>query len=309
MVESFDFATLVGCAIGDAAGNPFEMKAAISPALKEWDGLFKEGGTFWWGQPGQYTDDTLMSIALATSLIENQGFNGEDVANKYLAWMNSGNTRGIGGTTAQALSMLKLGATWKTSGLKGSKIGGNGTAMRATPIGIAYRNNLPKLMEVAMQDASITHNSLEPQMGSVAVALATALLTDPHTNAFSVINEVASTLLDSVVQQKIKLAIELWDNDKIEPTVALAQIGSAGYVPETVGAAFYCLLKNNNFKDTIVMAIKAGGDTDTTAAIAGGLAGTYWGLEDIPEEYRSVENYQFLQDLQTELNNVGQDVR
>lgn len=304
MSENFEFATLVGCAIGDAAGNPFEMKAAISPALKQWDGLFKEGGTFWWGQPGQYTDDTLMSIALATSLIENRGFNGEDVANKYLAWMNSGNTRGIGGTTAQALSMLKLGATWKTSGLKGSKIGGNGTAMRATPIGIAYRNNLPKLMEVAMQDASITHNSLEPQMGSVAVALGTALFHTTNCSPMEVLKEVSATLLESIVQQKMTLAIDHIEKNT-DPVIALAEIGSAGYVPETVGAAFYCVAKNFNFKDTIIMAIKAGGDTDTTAAIAGGLAGTYYGLADIPEEYRSVENYQFLRDLQTELNNVG----
>ena len=41
-------ATLVGCAIGDALGNPFEMDPANKPRLLEWDGLFKEGGTFWW---------------------------------------------------------------------------------------------------------------------------------------------------------------------------------------------------------------------------------------------------------------------
>jgi len=45
-MTEFKTATLVGCAIGDALGNPFEMKAAISPSLTEWDGLFKAGGTF-----------------------------------------------------------------------------------------------------------------------------------------------------------------------------------------------------------------------------------------------------------------------
>ena len=132
-------ATLVGCAIGDALGNPFEMDPANKPRLLEWDGLFKEGGTFWWGQPGQYTDDTLMSLALAASLLEFEGFNPEDVGLKYLAWMDSGNTRGIGGTTAAALTNLKLGATYQTSGLThndGKPACGNGTAMRASPIGL-----------------------------------------------------------------------------------------------------------------------------------------------------------------------------
>src|SRR5271169_5066326 len=163
-------ATLVGCAIGDALGNPFEMRPAASPMLTQWDGLFKAGGTFWKGEAGQYTDDTLMSMALAASLIEHRGYDPEDVSKKYLAWMESGNTRGIGGTTAFALHRVKLGAAWNESGLThnadGTETGGNGTAMRASPIGIYYRDDLAKLLEVAMTDASITHNSLEPKMGS-----------------------------------------------------------------------------------------------------------------------------------------------
>ena len=109
-------ATLIGCAIGDALGNPFEMKAATSPLLTKWDGLFKAGGTFWKGEAGQYTDDTLMTIALATSLIAEKGYDPEQIAQMYLEWYNSGNTRGIGTTTARALENLKLGATWQKVG-------------------------------------------------------------------------------------------------------------------------------------------------------------------------------------------------
>jgi ADP-ribosylglycohydrolase len=157
-------ATLVGCAIGDALGNPFEMKPMASPLLKEWDRLFKKGGTCWKGEPGQYTDDTLMSIALAASIIEKGGFDPYHVAANYLAWFKSGNTRGIGSTTAGAMLHLKLGASWKESGVThnpdGRPSGGNGTAMRASPIGLWYRKNPEKLLESAMQDAIITHNAL-----------------------------------------------------------------------------------------------------------------------------------------------------
>ncbi len=303
-------ATLVGCAIGDALGNPFEMKLVNYKPLQEWDGLFKEGGTFWWGQPGQYTDDTLMSIALASSLIEFDGFNPEDVAKKYLAWMESGNTRGIGGTTAEALTRLKFGATYQESGLThndGKPVGGNGTAMRASPIGLYYRNDIPKLLECALLDATITHNSLEPKMGSVAVALGTALLANGTATPIDVSYHVSDILTDSEVKDKLVLGQKWLEQGTVLSTIsaeALAEIGSRGYVPETVGAAFFCLGATDNFKDAVVMAIKAGGDTDTTAAIVGAMAGSFYGLESIPTEYKdNVENFELLQALTDELTN------
>lgn len=301
-------ATLIGCAIGDALGNPFEMKPAISPLLTEWDGQFKAGGTFWKGEAGQYTDDTLMSIALSTSLIEHQGFNMEDVASKYLAWMESGNTRGIGGTTATSLTYLKLGASPLESGLThnpdGSPVGGNGTAMRASPIGLIYRHDLTKLMEVAIKDATITHNSMEPKIGSVAVAMAVALLANRVSDPKSVLNDVCEVLTDSLVQAKIQQA-NFFIEQGTDPVLALSQVGTAGYVPETVGAAFYCLGATDSFQDAVVMAVKGGGDTDTTAAIVGAMAGTWYGLEGIPAEYKdNVENGELLQSLTDELVNI-----
>lgn len=304
-------ATLVGCAIGDALGNPFEMAPAADKELQEWDGMFKAGGTFWKGQPGQYTDDTLMTIALSVSLIEKQDFDPEDVAQKYLDWYNSGNTRGIGPTTAGAMMHLKIGASWQESGAThqhdGRPTGGNGTAMRVSPIGLVYRNNLEKLLQVAMQDATITHNSLEPKMGSVAVALATALLANGTATPQTVSYQVTDVLVDSEVKNKI-LQAQKWleqgtDLESITME-ALAEIGSGGYVPETVGAAFFCLGATSNFQDAVVLAIKAGGDTDTTAAIVGAMAGTYYGLEGIPKEYKEkVESFDLLQSLTDELVN------
>lgn len=305
-------ATLVGCAIGDALGNPFEMKQAISPALVEWDGLFKEGGTFWHGQPGQYTDDTLMSMALSASLVEHQGFNPEDVASKYLAWYESGNTRGIGTTTMSALLKLKLGATWEesglTTGMDGQPAGGNGTAMRASPIGLVYRNDLHKLLEVAMTDASITHNAMEPKLSSIAVALGVALLANRQADNTNVMVNIKNILPeDNDASNRLGAALDCL-NFGIDPMDSLVNFigktGNKGYAPETVASAFYCLAATDNFRDCVVMSIKCGGDTDSTAAVAGALAGTWYGLEGIPEEYKSVENFQLLTDITQELMNI-----
>lgn len=309
-------ATLVGCAIGDALGNPFEMKPAISPLLVEWNGEFRAGGTFWKGEAGQYTDDTLMTMALSASLLEKQGFDPEDVAKKYLQWYDSGNTRGIGTTTASAMVNLKIGAMWNEAGLirgpDGLPAGGNGTAMRASPIGLVYRHNLKKLLEVAMTEASITHNSLEPKLGSVAVALGTAILanrtslgdTGADMERQSVLYDVGGLLpADSILRSKLELAIGCLEAG-YEPAQSLASIGTSGYVPETVASAFYCFSATDNFKSCVMMAVKGGGDTDTIAAIAGALAGTWYGMEGIPQEYHGVENRELLQALTDELLNI-----
>lgn len=296
-------ATLVGLAIGDALGMPFEMKSAISPMLTEWDGLFKAGGTFWYGEAGQYTDDTLMSIALAKSIIQSNGYDPEDVAKEYLAWYETKNTRGIGATTANAMVNLKLGAHWTESGLTGEAIGGNGTAMRAAPIGLVYRNNSHALFEFAFKDASITHNSLEPKIGSVAVAFGIACLARGLEKEILVAS-VADALVESVVAEKLDLALQLII-DKVDHREALAQLHSIGYVPTTVATAFYCVEATDSFKDALLMCIRAGGDTDTTAAICGALAGTLYGLEGIPQEYKDqLENFELLCELDDELINM-----
>src|SRR6185436_117088 len=277
-IMSFKFATLVGCAIGDALGNPFETKLSSYQPLQDWDGTFKEGGTFWWGQPGQYTDDTLMSLGLANSLVRCKGFDPVDAAQEYLAWYNSKNTRGIGGTTARAMHNLKQGIPWTHSGITGDTIGGNGTAMRVSPLGIVYKNDIYKLLQYAIQDAQITHNAIEPKLGSMAVAIGTAMLASGKFSSIDVLEKLIEMLVDSIVKSKLLLVQEHLKKGS-EHKDALLEIGSSGYVPETVGAAYYCLLANNNFKDTVIMAVKAGGDTDTTAAIAGAMAGTLYGID------------------------------
>jgi ADP-ribosyl-[dinitrogen reductase] hydrolase len=294
-------ATLVGCAIGDALGNPFEMWPADEIAAENWDGLFKAGGTFWEGQPGQYTDDTLMSIYLSQSILDNQGFIPKEAAKSYLKWYKTGNTRGIGTTTAEAIVGLQTGLDWTESGLTSPKAAGNGSAMRAAPIGLYYRHSFNKLINKAELDASITHNNLEPKAGSIAVALATAMLANRSREHYDIMPAVLAYLPESIVKNKITLAINhIYNNTNYEE--ALKDIGVSGYVPETVGAALYCFAKTSSFKDAVLMAVKAGGDTDTTGAVVGALAGTYYGLDAIPDEYKDqVENFELLRELTAKL--------
>lgn len=316
-------ATLVGCAIGDALGRPFEMRSSDYGPLKEWDGSFKDGSTFGKGKsdfkgrfdgPGRYTDDTMATICLARSLIRCKGFNPEDAAQEYLGWYKSGEFRGMGGTTCHALSRLKLGVSWKESGLVGDEFGGNGTAMRASPIGLVYRNDLKGIVRHSYADAVITHNNNEPKVGSFAVALGTAFLSQTEmTLEEEAIEPTPQTVIDIVIGglpssitrdllERAKKHLEV-GTDYLEATRDIGTKAKLkGWVPETVAAAFYCLAKTDNFKDAVVMAVRIGGDGDTTGAITGALAGTYYGLDGIPQEYKDgVEDFELLNSLTEQL--------
>lgn len=228
-------ATLVGCAIG----NPYE---------------------------------SIMSIALATSLIDKSGFDFEDVSKAYLSWMKSDeiNTKSVA---------------------------------RASVIGLYYRDDISKCIECAMADASITYNSLEHKIGSVAVALGTALLVNRDVIPRDVSYQVSDILANSEVKDKILLTQKWLEQGTDLSTIAseaLAEIGKSGYVPEAVAAAFFCLGATNNFMDAVVLANKSDG---TIAAIIGSMAGTYYGIEGLSEEYKDIENFELLQGLTDELVN------
>lgn len=301
MTPTYTCATLVGTAIGDALGMPFEMKKHTDPALMSWDGSFKDGS---WHKlkSGQWTDDTQMSVALAQSLVKCQGFTPPDVARAYLAWYKSGDCRGMGGTTRKAMIALEEGKSYTESGVSGVDVAGNGTAMRAAPLGIYYRDNLPALLDFAKEDAAITHNAFEPIQGEIAVAVAAALLADRKVTHDQLIEAVLDHLHPSGIKTGLTTAHRLIKQNVFTDAALRIVAGPKGYIIETVATAFYCFARFASFEQAVVAAVKAGGDTDTVAAITGALAGTYYGLENIPNKYISgLEGYNDLAELDRKL--------
>jgi len=296
-------ATLIGTAIGDALGMPFEMKRHDYKPLVEWDGSYQDSDTFHKLKKGQVTDDTQFSCAVATILIRYGSYIPDYVAREFVTLYNSEHFRGMGNTTRKALDNLVSGKRWDESGMVGEDVTGNGTAMRAAPIGILYRNNLDSVIEAAQQDAMITHNAYEPEVGSMAVAVSTALLASGTSDKSRLITMLLPHLPNSAVKQNIVVAQRML-KEAIPSSLALRLLGMRGYVVETVASAIYCFVKGESFQESVVMAVKGGGDADTVAAISGALAGTYYGLERIPEQYKlGVENHEELIRMDSELFN------
>jgi ADP-ribosylglycohydrolase len=163
---------LIGGAIGDALGVPFETYLVNHPELINWDGKTYLGSKHHGLKPAQYSDDTQMSIMVAESLLNNDGFNPDDLSQRYINWIEDGIARGYGRTTFLAVQNLKSGKHWSESGIAGSY--GNGTAMRAAPFGVYFRNDLKSLVEIIKIDSNITHASEEAEAGAIAIALTTA---------------------------------------------------------------------------------------------------------------------------------------
>jgi len=290
--------TLLGGAIGDALGVPFEKKSFNDPLLVNWDTHTFLGSEHHKLKPKQYSDDTQFSLIIAQSLIENKGFNPDDLAKRYVNLFTSGEIRGYGRTTLQAIENLKSGIHWSKSGVLGSF--GNGTAMRAAPFGIYYRNDIKTLIEVCRIDSAITHASAEAEAGSLAIALTTALIV--NSDETNLLSRVYSYLPNSKVKSLIFSLQSLLGNKAISPAIALRVLGTKADVRETVPSALYLYMSYNNYRDGVIAAIKAGGDADTTAAIVGSLFGTKVGRQGIDSTWvAEVENSAKLIELDSQL--------
>lgn len=290
---------LVGTAVGDALGVPFESMLVNNKELINWDGKTFTGSVYHQLLPGQYSDDTQMSIMVAESLINNKGFNPDDLAVRYVDWIVSGRARGYGRTTLMAVQNLSSGKHWSESGIAGSY--GNGTAMRSAPFGIYFRNDLQSLVAICKIDSAITHASEDAEAGSIAIALAAAHAVNDDTE--DLLERISEKLPDSKVKGLVYSLGSLINSDKISPQQALRVLGTKANVRETVPAALYCFLKFDNYHEAILAAIKAGGDTDTTAAIVGALFGAKLSMKGIDKSFYSVEDFDKLVELDSQLYN------
>lgn len=294
---------LLGTAVGDALGVPFETHLVNNPELVKWDGKTFLGSEHHNLRPGQFSDDTQMSIEVAESLIQN-GFDPEDLAKRYVEWLTSGRARGYGRTTLLAVHNLMEGKHWSQSGVPGSY--GNGTAMRAAPFGIYFRNDLQEVINACKVDSAITHASEEAEAGSIAIGVASALAVQHDTE--DLLERIHAMLPDSKVKSIIYTLGSLIDAKHIPAASALRVLGTKADVRQTVPSALYCFLKFNNYYDAILAAIKAGGDTDTTAAIVGGLFGAKLGMQGIDRSFYTVEDFDRLIKLDSQLfNRSGQE--
>ena len=288
---------LLGAAIGDALGKVFEGSLCNNKDLVAWDGITFIGSHYHKLGPYQFTDDTILSCALAESLIENDGFDPDKVSKHYCQAVINNPNRGWGSTTRYAIQNIYAGKNYNESGIIGSY--GNATAMRISPLAVFYRKNLKELIRFAEIDAKITHVSDEAIAGSLAIALANYFII--NNDEEDLLNKIKPYLPDSKLKTKLD-AVNIFLKKEISHQKALKIIGTSGDVRETVPAVLYTYLKFNNYRDGMPAIIKMGRDTDSTASILCALYGTKYGISHFDEYHvKNVEDSEKLINLDNKI--------
>jgi ADP-ribosyl-[dinitrogen reductase] hydrolase len=289
---------LLGGAIGDSLGMFAEKRTADDSLLVNWDGKTFLPSEYHKLNAGQWTDDTQLSIIVAESLIKNHGFNPTSISEDYLRWFDSGKARGYGKTTKLAIDNLRDGKKYYESGIVDSY--GNGTAMRAAPFGVYYKDDIKFLIESIKTDSAITHASNEAEAGALAVGLAVAYCLNKQSE--NLIANIIEYLPDSKVRESL-LGIEELVNSDVSVDKAYILLGTKADVRMTIPSVFFTFLKFNSFKEGITKLIKAGGDTDTNAAILGSLyaSNNIFDINDYVLD--SLEDYKYIKELDYRLLN------
>lgn len=269
---------LLGLAVGDALGAPLEFARPPDARKAVEHGLEMTGGGQW--EPGEWTDDTAMALCLADSILAHGLLDLDDVAGRYVAWAGS-RPKDIGMTTRSALEGASSAHDARDRARRlheaGGKTAGNGTVMRAAPIGL-MAPSAPAASGHARDDAVLTH--FDPAAGAASAALCTALhavLTgrDPLAAA-------GAELGDHARLQEAVGAVLAHDDAAIADLAGGPELGTCW---ATLGVSLHALEAIDDYERGVAWAISLGGDTDTNAAVVGALLGCRHGVGAIPPRW------------------------
>ena len=264
---------LMGVAVGDALGAPFEESLRVAPESIE----------SLRGEPGElrYTDDTHMTIGVAQSLIACRGFDGAHMARVFAENYQSEPWRGYGAGPPQIFQRIVRGDQWDEPAQRlfgGSGSFGNGAAMRVAPVALYAMGDLPRVAAIARQTARITHAPELGVEGAVAQACAVAHLLESAADTDLRPANFLAHIRDHVQSAPYRMALEKVDRilSNATPEAVVRNIGNDITALAAVPAALCCFPRHpDSFAEAVLFAISLGGDTDTIASMTGALSGAY----------------------------------
>jgi ADP-ribosylglycohydrolase/radical SAM superfamily enzyme YgiQ (UPF0313 family) len=286
---------LVGLAVGDALGLPVEFEPRSE---READPVCDMRPSFSWKlAPGTWSDDTALALCLAESICE-KGFDPQDAGERFVSWMDrglwsaTGEAIGIGGATRRALERVRAGVPAVLSGGRGENDNGNGSLMRILPASI-WLSSLPepaRLRAIAAYSA-ITHGHPRSMLGCYLHCLVAGRLLAgeaPGAAYAAAMDEARSRLAALPPTMRAEAPAYGRILDCSLASASAASVRGSGYVVHCLEAALWCLLNTSDYRSCVLAAVNLGEDSDTTAAVDGGLAGLVYGRASVPGEWVSV---------------------
>lgn len=293
-------AVVIGHAVGDALGVPAEFCPRGYLDLHPVTDMVGYGS-----HPvpaGTWSDDTSMSLCALKALAE--GFNLERVMQNFEKWLYEGyftpmdEAFDVGGTCQCAISRFHEGTPYDKCGPDDENSNGNGSLMRIHPFSMYLYHNAkdrahglnPEEIELIAQASSLTHAHPRSTLACVIYSfILWELLKNPCKESVKVGLERVKKIYEPLsfrVRERLELprfarlfeGMEHYERDSVQST---------GYVLHTLEASVWCLMTTDNYRDCVLNAVNLGRDADTTAAVAGGLAGALYGYDAIPESWKN----------------------
>ena len=285
--------SLFGFFVGDALGVPvefFSREELKEHRIKD----MEEFGTH--HQPkGTWSDDSSMVIATIDSLNKNDEINYRDIMNNFIKWYKNGEYTpfgevfDIGNATAVALNKYVNNQEDFRCGSSEVYSNGNGSLMRILPISLYLHYTDDDMYEVVRNISSMTHSHIFSVFSCIiyTVYINELLKENDKIGAYYAMQQIIKNILednrfafigDQRALKNIFDRLIYHDISKYEEK----DIKSSGYVVDTLEAVFWCLLTTENYSDSVLKAVNLGDDTDTVAAITGGLSGLVYGYDSIP---------------------------
>ena len=277
---------LWGLLVGDAVGVPYEFSEPSQLPPRERIHMVPPPGfarTYQMVPPGTWSDDGAQALALLDSLLEQGRLDPEDLGRRLVAWLDQGHYAvggevfDLGNQTGQALRNLKRGVPATRSGPSEESANGNGSLMRVLPLALWHQGDDAELVRDAFAQSAVTHGHIRSQLCCALDCLWARRLLDEAADPWS--DAVAA--LRAVLAANEPALIEL--ETVIRPDDPPHGQGT-GHVLDCLHSARLAL-QAETYPEVIRAAIALGNDTDTTACVAGGLAGVREGVAAIPSNW------------------------
>ena len=299
---------IIGLAVADALGVPVEFKTRSY--LKRNPVTDMIGYGTYNQPPCTWSDDTSLTLCLLDSL--RNGLDYEDIMKKFYSWYRvaeytpHGNVFDVGTTTNAAISRYARGVPALECGGKRDEDNGNGSLMRILPLSFYLRGKYgdnytenPEVYQIIHNVSSLTHAHPKSLIAcGIYLTIAECLFDAKDLNKaiYTGLTKADEFYHKHPFSRFLKHFNKLYNLDF--DTLSEDFIDSGGYVIPTLEAALWCLLNTDSYEKCVQKAVNLGNDTDTVAAVAGGLAGLFYGYEAIPEKWiKQIHRLDYIKEL------------
>lgn len=306
---------IYGLAIGDALGVPFEF---ISRNLMNLNPCKDMNGFGTHNQPiGSWSDDTSLTLCLLDAIsYKNHIIDKKLVAQNMISWLDqakftANNIRfDVGFSTRRSIMKMKTHKNLSKCGDTSFNQNGNGALMRIAPLVLFLKDeqDIFNRFLLTKEYVSMTHGNEINIIGChIYIEFMLQILKHKNMDKFEILNNTISILnefysnLENYLDYEDALSYEYLYNEHykriINKTIfqnrwkGLKQdydidiIKSSGFIVHSLEASIFCFMTTNNYKESVLLAVNLGEDTDTIAAITGSMSGLYYGIENIPKDW------------------------